>query len=658
MITQNCKLGSQATRGTLVNSVPQLKIFFLLMFTIVAIVVGSGGVSAVECDSTLSTGVCDIGSSLELVKGVYYLNASNSTRSAINITASNLVLNGNGSILIGNTTGYGIFANGRNNITIKGFTIMNYNRTLYLVEGSAGTGVNSSIINNTFTNATDYAIYLRNLDTGILVENNTINYTTQQTNTGSDIYFSNVANSIIRLNNIFNGHYRGIYLDKAGAVTGSMNNLIERNYIYNSYQNGIELTTSSNNNTIRFNTINLTGHNGINIRTFNNSVYNNLILNVDHHLIDLYSCAVGDEGSGSNNVSNNMGRDVRAGHFMYLCNSTNNFINNNTFINATQYGINIDTTSNNNFIYNNILDTVNFTYIIAQNGTNNTIRNNIFNGTNQYIYHFGSSLASYNFTFLNNHYTNSLFELLDFNLIVGGGRYNYTDLSSYFVNIDSSTNMELNLYNLSNALLYNTNGSIYGSSTISSNDGNINITLPPNNSTYILDNYQVTELTTRANDPISFTSSSPTQKIINSTLADNITATVVLDLASDTTEVRSINVVRPSGNNETITSGIAVSGSTATITLTGIEQGLTTLTLITATCTAYELLLYPIITLVLTLGLLLLCFYLMKGDLDFKDLNNWQSLTVKRVLLTVVVLVLGVSLLSVVADILAVRCTL
>jgi len=105
----------------------------------------------------------------------------------------------------------------------------------------------------------------------------------------------------------------------------------------------------------------------------------------------------------------------------------------------------------------------------------------------------------------------------------------------FFNNTDTNT-QNVSLYNLTNSLIFNTNGSIYGNKDISSNDGNINITLPPNNASYVLDRYEnLTEgATLRQNDPLAFKYSilrrnDKFKKITNS-LQDTITVPIIANI--------------------------------------------------------------------------------------------------------------------------------
>jgi hypothetical protein len=117
-----------------------------------------------------------------------------------------------------------------------------------------------------------------------------------------------------------------------------------------------------------------------------------------------------------------------------------------------------------------------------------------------------------------------------------------------FFNSTDTINQEIRIYNLNRTLLYNTNGSIYGSSNINDNNGNINITLPPNNTSYILDNFNLTEGTTRANSPLTLTSSTDgiikTYKITSS-LLDPINTKVVVNV--DCTRVARIEYTSENG---------------------------------------------------------------------------------------------------------------
>ena len=98
----------------------------------------------------------------------------------------------------------------------------------------------------------------------------------------------------------------------------------------------------------------------------------------------------------------------------------------------------------------------------------------------------------------------------------------------YFENYNVTSNVQSNIYNQTNSLIYFSNGSV-ACSDISTCDNNINITLTPNNYSYVLDNFNLTEGVTRQFSPLSI-SGSTTSKTITSDLTQSITATVVVNV--------------------------------------------------------------------------------------------------------------------------------
>lgn len=101
----------------------------------------------------------------------------------------------------------------------------------------------------------------------------------------------------------------------------------------------------------------------------------------------------------------------------------------------------------------------------------------------------------------------------------------------YFRNANSSTTFKSNLYELNNALIYFSNGSVV-CSDISTCDGDINLTLTPKNWTYILDDYTLTEGVNRQNNPIWISSieEDSTKKRYNiaSNISTNLTNVVII----------------------------------------------------------------------------------------------------------------------------------
>ncbi|MDD5191968.1 MAG: LamG domain-containing protein [Candidatus Nanoarchaeia archaeon] len=108
-------------------------------------------------------------------------------------------------------------------------------------------------------------------------------------------------------------------------------------------------------------------------------------------------------------------------------------------------------------------------------------------------------------------------------------KYNPTTETYILLNNTNSTDSYmLQIYNLTNALIYYSNNSIAGSSNINSNDGDINITLTPSNYSYVLDNFNMTEGTSREKSPVWFSYSDGNIRNISSNLTDTINNLTVI----------------------------------------------------------------------------------------------------------------------------------
>lgn len=151
-----------------------------------------------------------------------------------------------------------------------------------------------------------------------------------------------------------------------------------------------------------------------------------------------------------------------------------------------------------------------------------------------------------------------------------------------FTNVNASFNGELHLRGLTNALIYNSNGTVYGSTVISDNDGNVNVTLPAGNDTYVLDEFNLSEGTTRTNNPITLTTSSDdTSKTFTSTLQDTINQTrIEVDVAS-CNRLGSVTYTSTTGSHTDSWNGgdATCSSRRLVLTIDGIENGANTLSI-------------------------------------------------------------------------------
>ena len=152
-------------------------------------------------------------------------------------------------------------------------------------------------------------------------------------------------------------------------------------------------------------------------------------------------------------------------------------------------------------------------------------------------------------------------------------------------------------------------------------------------------------------------SSTTTQKTIVSTLADNITADVVLDLGSDTTELRYLIVTYPNSTVETFENTWTRSGNLITINL-DIQSGDTDIELTTAECTTWERIMYPILLMLIAVLVLIGCIFFLKGDLDYNNMEEWKNLSIRNLIISIIFIILALAFITTYADTFAVRCTL
>ena len=76
-----------------------------------------------------------------------------------------------------------------------------------------------------------------------------------------------------------------------------------------------------------------------------------------------------------------------------------------------------------------------------------------------------------------------------------------------------------------------------------------------------------------------------------------------------------------------------------------------------STCTTGEAIGYPLLMIILSLCVLLVSIYLLKGDLDTKDLS-FNNINLRTIILTAITLIILISFVSAIGDTIAARCTL
>lgn len=209
--------------------------------------------------------------------------------------------------------------------------------------------------------------------------------------------------------------------------------------------------------------------------------------------------------------------------------------------------------------------------------------------------------------------------------------YSIYNTYSYFKNIRTdSLNPQINIYNLTNALIYYSNGST-PCSDINTCDNNINITLTPNNYSYVLDNFNLTEGISRTNSPLAFSSSSTDEKkYITSTLTTPITVPITFNIGNyDCNDVNKITYISNTGAyKQTWHWGdFSCSSRTITLTITGIEQASSSNTieisydLTTFARTIIKLLVGFICLIVVAVSLGGFFIYVKN---NYEDISNWD----------------------------------
>jgi len=120
-----------------------------------------------EVESTCVTPYDDytVTQDVTFCSGIYYLNDS-AGEGLIKFGADSVTATCNDTTIIGNSSGYGFYSNGKANITVEGCVVKNYTRGIFLNSTSNSTFLNNSLFNNT------YGAYLLNSTGNVLHHNN------------------------------------------------------------------------------------------------------------------------------------------------------------------------------------------------------------------------------------------------------------------------------------------------------------------------------------------------------------------------------------------------------------------------------------------------------------------------------------------------------
>jgi len=428
--------------------------------------------------------------------GTYFLNDSGLS-GAVKISNDNVVLDCNSSILFGNdsvTNGVtGIYAPERYNIKYLNCNTTNYQRGLRL-KHNRGVEINNS--------------YSYNNALGLQIEN---------------VSFANFTNLVIVNSSLMGfasaGDTYNLTIDNVN-VTGARSqhcfqlkrtgdSVIRNSYAIDCYWYGIDFFNVSSNDLAENNVI-INASNGLifsmELVAFNLTSRNNRIYNITSNAVgDGYGLAFNDvvDGFSYNDYIHNANKRGLS----IVADNVNIYVENITLDENQESSIHIGANSTNVFITDATITNANTSFFLASS-RNITIVNSIINSNDN---HFGRIFKNTNDT----NFTN----VLGWNFYIDTAtnlNFNLTNNYSYFDNKNDSLTTKIQMSQLTNALIYTSNGST-PCSDIPNCNGNINITLGPNNYSFIVENYNITEGTTRENSPmfITSTSESITTRTIN-----------------------------------------------------------------------------------------------------------------------------------------------
>jgi len=149
-----------------------------------------------------------------------------------------------------------------------------------------------------------------------------------------------------------------------------------------------------------------------------------------------------------------------------------------------------------------------------------------------------------------------------------GGDYKFTNINATY-----SAQMQIN--NLTNAIVYSSDGTLYGNSDISSNDVQINATFLVSTYLGVLDNFNLTEGVTRDNSPLSLTTTSS----FNSEAYDSKTYAINSDISSSLSGITFVtNTTSCPQTGDTVqvdgvSSTFSCSDNNVLVTLSSIDLG-------------------------------------------------------------------------------------
>ncbi|MEM4134103.1 MAG: NosD domain-containing protein, partial [Candidatus Micrarchaeia archaeon] len=313
---------------------------------------------------------------------------------ALTIGADHITLDCQGYTITHTGSGYGVYADGRTNITIKNCNIVGDTNT-YNNHGIYFYSTSNSFILNNNLSSNYYGIYLYSSS------NNTLSNITASNNYGNGIYlYSSSNNSLFDITASNNND--GIWLESNSNyntlfdITASNNN--NGIYLYSSSNNSLFDITASNNYDrgiyLYFNS-NYNSISNITASNNNNGIYlysssNNSLSNITSS--NNQQCGIYLSASSYNNISKILAYDNVYG--LYIDSdpqyeSNYNYVFDSLF-STSDYGIRLYN-SNNNIIFNNEVNSIYIVGIDLWYSNNNNISNNNIFENNYYSINFHDS---------------------------------------------------------------------------------------------------------------------------------------------------------------------------------------------------------------------------------------------------------------------------
>jgi len=335
--------------------------------------------STAERTVTVSTTSVTDCKTLDVENRVYEIqNDVSATGNCFTVSANNVTLDLNGYNIVGNKANYAVAISGYNNTKIRNGTIANFTRGISSTNAYYSNFSNLTIDSNSGESANVYGIYMNGGGNNNFSYLNVTSVGGDQESNGASIYMTASSNNIVELSDIHSANVglgaQGIYINLGTS------NIIRHNQIYDNTLAGIYMLGSSLsqivNNTISNNDKTNFGDAGINILSSHSNVVENN--NLNHNSFYGIRLHTSWNNSLTNNDIFNVTNDNQDARGIFLFLSDNNSINSGVVNLSEDYGIYIDSNSEDNNIS---IDTYQATRVdVYVAGDNNRINGSFNSG--------------------------------------------------------------------------------------------------------------------------------------------------------------------------------------------------------------------------------------------------------------------------------------